>query len=70
MYVYNSRSKRTLRLNELMENIRGIAKIELISLGLFQSNNTYALKWNPINTDLKGDPPSDKIYEIKPLDNF
>ena len=52
MYVYNSRSKLTLRLNELMENIRGIAKLELLSLEFFQLNNNYALKWNPINTIL------------------
>ena len=49
MYVYNSRSKHTVHLNELVENIKHTAQLELSVSELFYENDFYNLKWQPLN---------------------
>ena len=48
-YIYNSRSKRTVQLNELVETIKRTAKLELSASELFYDNDFYNLKWQPLN---------------------
>ena len=47
-YIYNSRSKRTVHLNELVETIKRTAKLELSASELFYDNDFYNLKWQPL----------------------
>ena len=52
IYIYNSRNKHTVNINELIEKIKHTAQLELKSSELFYNNDYYNMKWLPLTAFL------------------